>query len=115
MKITCVGMDPAALYLGILLKRRDPSHSVRFIDTGGTDPAHVPVSIVCNPLKPRFELEDAETREAVAGALGKFDKVAVTTGDKEIAISGSRYAAADPATIAEILRQRALALGCEFV
>ena len=24
MKVVCVGTDPAALYLGILLKRKDP-------------------------------------------------------------------------------------------
>src|SRR6516165_3263043 len=115
MKIICVGTDPAALYLGILLKRRDASHTVRFIETGGTDPGYVPVSIVCNPLRPRFELEDAETREAIAQALAKFDKVVVTTADKEITIGGMRYAAADPAAVADILKQRALALGCEFV
>ena len=115
MKIACIGIDPAALYLGILLKRRDASHSIRFIETGCTDPGYVPVSIVCNPLKPRFELEDAETREAIGQALAKFDKVVVTTGDKEISIGGLRYAAADPAKVADILKQRALALGCEFV
>src|SRR5215471_12961336 len=115
MKIACVGTDPAALYLGILLKRRDPSYTVRFIETGGTDPGYLPVSIVCNPLKPRFELEDAETREAIAQALAKFDKVIVTTADKEITIGGMRFAAADPAAVADILKQRAVALGCEFV
>jgi anthraniloyl-CoA monooxygenase len=114
MKIACIGTDPAALYLGILLKRRDPSRSIRFIETGGTDPGYVRVSIVCNPLKPRFELEDAETREAIAQVLAKFDKVVVATGDKEISIGGLRHAAADPAKVADILKQRALALGCEF-
>jgi anthraniloyl-CoA monooxygenase len=113
MKIACVGTDPAALYLGILLKRRDRSDSVRFIETGGTD-RYVPVSIVCNSLRPRFELEDAETREAIAQALAKFDKVIVTIADKEITIGGMRYAAADPAAVADVLKQRALALGCEF-
>jgi len=70
---------------------------------------------LCNPLRPRFELGDAETREAIGQALAKFDKVVVTTGDKEIAIGGLRYAAVDPAKVADILKQRAVALGCEFV
>jgi anthraniloyl-CoA monooxygenase len=114
MKVTCVGTDPAALYLGILLKRGDPSHSVRFVETGALDPAYLPAAIICNPLKPRLELEDAEVREQMAQALANFDKVIVATEDKEIAISSLQYAAVDPAVVADILRRRAVALGCEF-
>src|SRR5207248_223432 len=114
MKVTCVGTDPAALYLGILLKRRDPSHSVRFIETGESDPAYLPASIVCNPLKPRLELEDAETREQVAQSLASFEKVAVSTDDKGFENDGFRYATADTAAIADILMRSARALGCEF-
>jgi len=69
MKITCIGTDPAALYLGILLKRRDPSHAIRFVE----DPyaaSHEPASLICNPLKPRLKLVDAPvpTREPAADA-----------------------------------------------
>jgi hypothetical protein len=115
MKITCVGTDAAALYLGILLKRRDSSNIVRFVETGNIDPAYLPVSIVCNPLKPRLDLEDSETGHDLAQALATFDKVTVSTNDKTLSISGLRYAAIDPAAVADILRPRALALGCEFV
>ena len=35
MRITCIGIDPAGLYLGIRLKRNDPAHEVRFIARHG--------------------------------------------------------------------------------
>ena len=60
MKFACIGTDPAALYLGILLKRRDPSHAVRYVE----DPygaSHEPASLVCNPVRLRLKLAEAET------------------------------------------------------
>jgi hypothetical protein len=57
MRGVCVGTDPAALYLGILLKRRDRSHAVRFLDTGG-DTTSLLAAIVCNPLKRRLKLAE---------------------------------------------------------
>src|SRR4051812_37984351 len=68
MKLTCIGTDPSGLYLGILLKRRDPSHVVRFVD----DPyaaTHEPACFTCNPLKPKLRLADAEVQADVDQAL----------------------------------------------
>ena len=57
MKVVCVGADPAALYLGILLKRKDRAHTVRFVETE-SDTTSLPSSIVCNPLKRRLKLAE---------------------------------------------------------
>src|SRR5262249_39318706 len=75
MKVTCVGTDPAGLYLGILLKRRDPSHVVRFVDNGPQ--ASAPATIICNPLKPRLTLADTETLEAIKPAIVSLDHVSI--------------------------------------
>src|SRR5438105_2435845 len=114
MKVTCVGTDPAALYLGILLKRTDASHSVRFSETGEPGAAYVPAAIMCNPLKPRLDLEDAETGEELVPVLAQVEKVVVTTDNKEFATSGLQYTVADPGAIVDILERRARGLGCEF-
>jgi len=112
MKITCVGTDPAGLYLGILLKRRDPSHVVHFIQPGHATPG--PAAIVCNPLKPRLELDDAETLDELNQALACTDKVTVATDDREFATAGLSYGFLDPAVATATLKQRATALGCRF-
>ena len=64
MKVVCVGADPAALYLGILLKRKDRSHSVSLLSRPSGDTTPPPSSIVCNPLKPRLKLADPEVLAA---------------------------------------------------
>ncbi|MEA3106140.1 MAG: anthraniloyl-CoA monooxygenase, partial [Gammaproteobacteria bacterium] len=113
MKLTCIGTDPAALYLGILLKRRDPLHAVRFIE----DPyatSHEPTSLICNPLKPRFKLADAEVQIDVDQVLAAIDKVAVNTENRKFETAGLRHATIDPGTLNRVLRARAEQLGCAF-
>ena len=112
MKVTCVGIDPAGLYLGILLKQRDPSHVVHFIETGHTVPG--PAAIVCNPLKPRLNLDDAETLDELNQALACTDRVTVSTDDREFATAGLPYGFLDPAAMTATLRRRAAELDCRF-
>src|SRR2546423_1858909 len=113
MKVTCIGTDPAGLYLGILLKRRDPAHVIRFIE----DPyaaSHEAASVICNPLKPRLKLADAETQADADQALALVDKVAVNLENQTFETTGLRYATIDPGTFTRLLRLRADQLGCMF-
>jgi anthraniloyl-CoA monooxygenase len=113
MKLTIVGTDPAGLYLAILLKRRDPSHVVRIVE----DPyaaTHEPASLVCNPLKPRLKLADAEIQADVDQALVDIDKVTVNTENHNFETRGLRHATIDPGALTRLLRARAEALGCVF-
>jgi anthraniloyl-CoA monooxygenase len=112
MKVTCIGTDPAGLYLGILLKRRDPSHVVRFIDSGPQPSAQA--TIICNPLKPRLTLADAETFEAIKPAIASFDRVSIDAEGRTFETKGLRYATIDRTALLQALKQRASELGCIF-
>jgi anthraniloyl-CoA monooxygenase len=112
MKVTCVGTDPAGLYLGILLKRRDPSLVVRFLD-GGPQPS-VPATIICNPLKPRLTLADAETLDAIKPAIVSFDRVSIDAEGRTFETRGLKYATIDRTMLVQALKQRASELGCTF-
>src|SRR5262245_50159811 len=112
MKVTCVGTDPAGLYLGILLKRRDSSHVVRFIDDAPLPSA--PATIICNPLKPRLALADAETLDAIKRAIVPFDRVSIDADGRTCVTKGLTYATVDRTAIVEALKQRARGLGCTF-
>jgi anthraniloyl-CoA monooxygenase len=112
MKITCVGMDPAGLYLGILLKRRDASHVVRFVD--GAPLPSAPATITCNPLKPRLMLADAETLDAIKPAIVSFDRISIDAEGRTFEARGLKYAAIDRTALVQALKQRASELGCVF-
>src|SRR3954447_19489280 len=112
MKVTCVGMDPAGLYLGILLKRRDPSHVVRFVD--GAPLPSAPATIICNPLKQRLTLADPETLDAIKPAIVSFDRVSIDAEGRTFETKGLKYATIDRTALVQALKQRASELGCVF-
>jgi anthraniloyl-CoA monooxygenase len=112
MKVTCVGSDPAGIYLGILLKRRDPSHVVRFVDDAAL--ASAPASIICNPLKPRLTLVDTETLEAIKPAIVSFDRVRIDVEGRTFETDGFKYATIDRTALVDAFKRRASALGCVF-
>jgi anthraniloyl-CoA monooxygenase len=113
MRITCVGIDPASLYLGIRLKRKDRSHMVRFIEAAMPEPG-VPASLVCNPLKPHWGLKDAETHAVLDRDLVRFDQVAVNARDQQFQTRGMAFASIDSGALLQSLEGFARALGCEF-
>src|SRR5690348_10110085 len=112
MKVTCVGTDPAGLYLGILLKRRDPSHVVRFVDSGPQ--ASAPATIICNPLKPRLTLADTETLEAIKPAIVSLDRVSIDVEGRVFETKGLKYATIDRTALVQALKQHAGEVGCIF-
>jgi anthraniloyl-CoA monooxygenase len=105
-------MDPAGLYLGILLKRHDPSHVVRFVD--GAPLPSAPATIICNPLKPRLTLANPETLDAIKPAIVSFDRVSIDAEGRTFETKGLKYATIDRTALVQALKQRASELGCVF-
>src|SRR5262245_44018015 len=101
MKVTCVGTDPAGLYLGILLKRRNSSHVVRFVES--PDAGLGSAAIIGNPLKPRLKLDDAETFRELEQTIASFDRVAVDVDGRSLQTKGLKYATVDRAALTDIL------------
>jgi len=114
MRITCIGIDPAGLYLGIRLKRKNPAHVVRFIADAETAAPFMPTPLVCNPLKPRWRLKDAQTRAAVNRNLVRFDRVVVKARDQQLQSQGMAFASVDAGALLDGLRGLARGLGCAF-
>ncbi len=113
MKVVCVGADPAALYLGILLRRQDRAHSVRFVEAE-SDTMSLPSSIVCNPLKRRLKLADRDVAAAANAEVAGFDRVEVDTGARQFATQGLGYASVRTAGLIDALKRIATDDGCEF-
>jgi len=83
-----------ALYLGILLKRRDPSPQSVLSKTlcGFAQPA----SLICNPLKPRSS-SSTQRRRPTSANLATIEKIAVNTENRTFETVGLRHATVDPA------------------
>src|SRR5262245_806683 len=113
MQVVCVGADPATLYLGILLKRRDRTTSVRFVEAG-SDTMSLPSSIVCNPLKRRLKLGDADVTAAANAEVATFDRVEVDTGERQFGTRGLPYASVRTTELIDALKRIATDDGCEF-
>jgi anthraniloyl-CoA monooxygenase len=86
---------------------------VRFIESENAA-ATPPATLVCNPLKPRLLLDDAEALALLNRDLVSFDTVAVKANGQEFQTRGLKHASVDSAALAESLRQLARELGCEF-
>ncbi len=117
MRITCIGIDPAGLYLGIRLKRANPAHEVRFIGEANLAAADGTSSIptlVCNPLKPRWQLKDAEVLAVLDQDLVRFDRLTVKARDEQFQTQGLIFGSIDSAVLLERLQSLARGLGCTF-
>ncbi|MCC6888048.1 MAG: bifunctional salicylyl-CoA 5-hydroxylase/oxidoreductase [Hyphomicrobiales bacterium] len=112
MKVVCVGAEPAALYLGILLGRSH-AHAVRVIDTG-SDRASLPASIVCNPLRPRLKLRDADVQAAATAATAAFDRVTISIDGRRFETGGLPHATMDCVALTAALRTIARRNGCDL-
>ncbi len=77
-------------------------------------PPRIPAALVCNPLKPHWRLEDAQTRAVIDQELVCFDQVAVKAHDQQFQTQGLPFAAIDSAVLLERLEGLARGLGCEF-
>jgi anthraniloyl-CoA monooxygenase len=115
MRITCIGIEPASLYLGIRLKRKDPSQLVSFMAETASAPAiPIPASVLCNRLKPQWRLKDAETLALLNQCLIRFDRVVVKARDQQFETRGMAFASIDSDALLQGLKGLASRLGCEF-
>jgi anthraniloyl-CoA monooxygenase len=85
---------------------------VRFVDDGPLPSA--PATIICNPLKPRFTLADAETLEGIKPAIVSFDRVSIDAEGHTFETKGLKYATIDRTALVTVLKRRASELGCIF-
>ena len=114
MRITCIGIDPAGLYLGIRLKRKDPAHEVRFI-AGAATPFGSGRRWCAIRSSRAGSSRMRETLAAIDQDLVRFDRVTVKAHDRQFQTRGMAFASIDPGVLLERLAGIARGLGCEFV
>ena len=114
MQIAIIGTDPSGLYLACLLKTRRPDSTVTIFDTGAPDREAAPPHILINPVKPELKLADAELGARIMAAASRTQGVVIRRDGEEVRTGGQAYAMIRAATLATILRERAVALGARI-
>ena len=114
MKVAIVGTDPAGLYFACLMKQRSANADVVIHDTGTPNRLGAPPHILTNPVKPELRLADAELQAAIMHAAGRTQGVTIMRDGETVRTPGQAYTLIGASTLTDILRQRAVALGCRI-
>ena len=113
MKVAIVGAGPAGLYLGILLKRDDPSHQVtvyerhRLHDTFGFG------VVFSDETLENVGEADLETNRAMAAAATHWEDIEIHYRGTVMRSTGHRFSGLERKTLLELLARRAQSLGVE--
>ena len=111
MKIACIGVGPAGLYLGILVKRVAPEHDVvvyernRPADTFGFG------VVFSDATLGHLAAADPETHRQITSRFARWDDIAIHVGGEVLRSTGHGFCGLERKTLLQILQQRAAALG----
>ncbi len=115
MKISIIGTDPAGLYFACLMKTRDAAHEVTIFDIGAPDRRGATPHILANPVKPELKLEDESIGAEILAAATRTRGAVVSRDGESITAPGHYYTLIGAQKLVDLLRTRAVALGCVVV
>lgn len=115
MRVAILGAGPAGLYLGYLLKRRNPHWDVGAFEQNAPD-ATFGFGVVFSDRALEFlAADDPETHAALTPLLETWNDIALVHRGERIAIDGVGFAAIGRLKLLEILQRRAGAVGVAIV
>ena len=113
MKVICLGVDPAGLYLAALLKTSGVAADVEIVD--GQADAPTPPHVMEHPLKPGARLADDQLDRAIKTASRSVRGVRIRAAQVDRATDNQAYAFIDAVTLTDLLCERARELGCRLI
>ena len=111
MRVAILGAGPAGLYLGYLLKRRNPQWEVRAFEQNAAD-ATFGFGVVFSDRALEFlAADDPQTHAALTPLLETWNDIALVHRGERIAIDGVGFAAIGRLQLLEVLQRRAIKAG----
>ena len=111
MRVAILGAGPAGLYLGYLLKRRNPQWEVRAFEQNAAD-ATFGFGVVFSDRALEFlAADDPQTHAALTPLLETWNDIALVHRGERIAIDGVGFAAIGRLQLLEVLQRRAIQAG----
>jgi flavin-dependent dehydrogenase len=113
MKVICLGLDPAGLYLAALLRKSGLARDVEIVEGAGL-PAPTPPHVMEHPLKPGARLADDQLDRAIKAASRSVRGVRIRAAQVERTTDNQTYGFIDAVTLTDLLRERAREVGCRL-
>ena len=115
MRVVILGAGPAGLYLGYLLKRREPDADIRIFEQNPAG-ATFGFGVVFSDRALEFlRDDDPETFAAITPAMESWEDITLVHRGERIAIDGIGFAAVGRLALLRLLQERARSVGLEPV
>jgi anthraniloyl-CoA monooxygenase len=112
--IHIVGGGPSGLYLAILLKKRDPSRTIRVIERNAPDDTFGWGVVFSDETLGNLEEADAESYAAITEAFAYWDTIEIRVKGERIRSRGHGFCGLSRKRLLNILQARAASLGVEL-
>ena len=114
MKVVCAGAGPSALYLAILLKKRDAAHEITLFERHQPGDSFGFGVVFSDATMDNLANADPSTINRLKDAFHHWDDIDVFYRDHKLTSTGHGFSGIARASLLRILREEALALGVEI-
>ena len=115
MKIVSVGGGPAGLYLGILMKRADPSVAVTVLERNRADDTFGFGVVFSDATLDNLAAADPESFELIREAFAHWDDIDIHWRGQVLSSTGHGFCGMERRLLLRILQDRCRALGVELL
>lgn len=114
MNITVLGGGPAGLYFALLMKKRDPEHTVTVVERDGPDDTFGWGIVFSDQTFDYLRESDAPSFEAITAACEQWDNVDIVHRGERITVRGNRFSGIARIRFLAVLHHRCRELGVDL-
>ncbi|MGH2766597.1 MAG: FAD-dependent monooxygenase, partial [Actinomycetota bacterium] len=115
MRVGILGAGPSGLYLGLLLKRADPSHQVTVVERNPADATYGWGVVFSDRTLGSFRDADHRSFVRITDELVLWDAIDVRFGGEVVRCGGQTFSGISRKRLLQILQERCRELGVELV
>jgi anthraniloyl-CoA monooxygenase len=114
VRISIVGGGPAGLYFALLMKKRDPAHTITIVERDGPNDTFGWGIVFSDQTFEYLRDNDAPSYESITAACEKWDNVDIVHRGQKITVRGNRFSGIARLRFLQILQGRCQALGVDL-